>query len=144
MNGFLLDTNIPSELMCPLPEPRVVAWLESAYDERLYFSVVSLGEIVKGVSLLPPGRKRDELEKWLEMTLLPWFGSRILPVDEVVARRWGTLSAWSQRKGRKLKVADGLIAATALVHGLNVVTRNVKDFAALVRVYNPWDDVTSE
>jgi toxin FitB len=139
MNGFLLDTNIPSELMRPMPEPRVEAWLEAADDERLYFSVVSLGEIVKGVSLLASGRKRKELERWLEITLRPWFGTRILPFDEAVARRWGALSAQSERKGRKLKVADAMIAATALVHDLTVVTRNVKDFAGQgVAVFNPW------
>jgi hypothetical protein len=71
MNGYLLDTNIPSELTRPQPEARVAAWLESADDERLFFSVVSLGEIVKGVSLLTSGRKRNELERWLETTLRP-------------------------------------------------------------------------
>jgi len=139
MNGFLLDTNIPSELTRPRPEARVAAWLESADDGRLYFSVVSLGEIVKGVSKLASGRKRNELEKWLETTLRPWFGVRILSVDELVARRWGALTAHSERKGRRLKVADGMIAATALVHDLTIVTRNVKDFAGLgVNVFNPW------
>ena len=139
MNGFLLDTNIPSELMRPMPEPRVEAWLEAADDERLYFSVVSLGEIVKGVSLLASGRKRRELERWLESTLCPWFGARILPFDEAIARRWGALSAQSERKGRKLKVADAMIAATALVRDLTVITRNVKDFAGQgVAVFNPW------
>jgi predicted nucleic acid-binding protein len=139
MNGFLIDTNIPSELTRPRPEARVAAWLESADDGRLYFSVVSLGEIVKGVSKLASGRKRNELEKWLETTLRPWFGVRILSVDELVARRWGALAAHSERKGRRLKVADGMIAATALVHDLTIVTRNVKDFAGLgVNVFNPW------
>jgi predicted nucleic acid-binding protein len=139
MNGFLLDTNIPSELMRPVPEPRVETWLEAADDNRLYFSVVSLGEIVKGISLLAPGRKRNELDRWLETTLRPWFGARILPFDETIARRWGVLSAQSERKGRKLKVADAMIAATAFVHDLTVVTRNAKDFAGQgVAVFNPW------
>jgi predicted nucleic acid-binding protein len=139
MNGYLLDTNIPSELTRPRPEARVAAWLESADDGQLYFSVVSLGEIVKGVSLLTSGHKRKELERWLETTLRPWFGDRILSVDESVARRWGVLTAQSERMGRKLKVADGMIAATALVHDLTIVTRNVKDFAGLgANVMNPW------
>jgi predicted nucleic acid-binding protein len=139
MNGYLLDTNIPSELTRPRPEERVAAWLESADDGQLFFSVVSLGEIVKGVSLLAPGRKRNELEQWLETTLRPWFGARILSVDEAVARRWGVLTARLERKGRKLKVSDGMIAATALVHDLTIVTRNVKDFAGLeANVINPW------
>ncbi|MGD0546504.1 MAG: type II toxin-antitoxin system VapC family toxin [Terracidiphilus sp.] len=139
MNGYLLDTNIPSELMRPQPDVRVVAWLESADDDQLFFSVVSLGEVVKGVSLLASGRKRNDLEQWLETTLRPWFGARILSVDEVVARRWGVLTARLERKGRKLKVADGMIAATALVHDLSIVTSNVKDFAGTgANVINPW------
>jgi len=139
MNGYLIDTNIPSELTRPQPEARVTAWLEAADDDLLYFSVVSLGEIVKGVSLLTSGHKRNELDRWLETTLRPWFGARILSVDEAVARRWGALTAHSERKGRKLKVADGMIAATALVHDLTIVTRNEKDFAGLgTQVINPW------
>jgi predicted nucleic acid-binding protein len=139
MNGYLLDTNIPSELTRPRPDARVAAWLESADDGQLYFSVISLGEIVKGVSLLTSGHKRKELEGWLETTLRPWFGDRVLSVDESVARRWGVLTAQSEREGRKLKVADGMIAATALVHDLTIVTRNVKDFAGLgANVVNPW------
>jgi hypothetical protein len=104
MNGYLLDTNIPSELTRPRPDVHVSAWLESADDDQLYFSVVSLGEIVKGVSLLASGRKRNELDLWLETTLLPWFGARILPVDEAAARHWGVLTAQTERNGRKLKV----------------------------------------
>jgi predicted nucleic acid-binding protein len=105
----------------------------------LFFSVVSLGEIVKGVSLLTSGRKRNELERWLETTLRLWFGVRILSVDEPVARHWGVLTAHSERRGRKLKVADGMIAATALVHDLTIITRNVKDFAGLgANLINPW------
>jgi predicted nucleic acid-binding protein len=140
MNGFLLDTNIPSELTRTRPEARVVAWLESADDEAMFFSVVSLGEIVKGVSLLDNGRKRDELEKWLEATLCPWFGARILPVNEAIARYWGALTAEFELKGRKIKVADGMIAAAAQVHNLTVVTRDVNDFAGLgAEIFNPWN-----
>jgi len=139
MNGYLLDTNIPSELTRPQPDAHVAAWLESADDDQLFFSVVSLGEIVKGVSLLTSGRKRNELERWLETTLRPWFGIRILSVDEAVARRWGAMTAKTERMGRKLKVADGMIAATALVHDLTIVTRNVKDFTGLgAHLINPW------
>ena len=94
---------------------------------------------MKGVSLLASGRKRNELDLWLETTLRPWFGARLLPVDEAVARHWGVLTARQERKGRKLKVADGMIAATALVHDRTIVTRNVKDFAGLgANVINPW------
>jgi predicted nucleic acid-binding protein len=142
MKGFLLDTNIPSEMTRPRPQPSVLAWLDDADDDQLYFSVVSLGEILKGVTLLSESRRRSQLQQWLDGTLRPWFEGRILPVDQPVAERWGVLAGQCQMKGRLLKVVDGLIAATALEHDLTVVTRNVKDFAGLgVTVFNPWDAV---
>lgn len=140
MSGFLLDTNVPSELTRPRPEPKVSAWLDNAEDGTLYLSVVSLGEIQKGVAALAPGKRRQELQRWLDETLRPWFEGRILPVDERVAERWGVLSGQCQVQGRPLKVADGLIAATALEHGLTLVTRNVRDFRDLgVRLLNLWE-----
>ena len=140
MKGFLLDTNIPSEMTRPRPQPSVSAWLDDADDDQLYFSVVSLGEILKGVTLLSESKRRRLLQKWLDKTLRPWFEDRILPVNQPIAERWGVLAGKCQMKGRPLKVVDGLIAATALEHELTVVTRNVKDFAGLgVTVFNPWD-----
>jgi predicted nucleic acid-binding protein len=113
MTGFLLDTNIPSELTRPRPEPRVSQWLDDADDDQLYFSVISLGEILKGVTVLPDSARRRQLQEWLDGTLRPWFHGRILSVDESVAERWGVLAGQSQLRGRPLKVADGLLAATA-------------------------------
>lgn len=124
MTGFLLDTNIPSELTRPFPQSSVVAWLDDANDDQLYFSVVSLGEIFKGITTLPESKRRGELEKWLNETLRPWFEGRILPVNEAVAERSGVLAGQCKLKDRALKVADGLIVATALEHGLTIVTRN--------------------
>jgi predicted nucleic acid-binding protein len=142
MNGFLLDTNIPSEMTRPRPQPSVSAWLDDADDDRLYFSVVSLGEILKGVTLLSESKRRRQLQRWLDETLRPWFEGRILPVNQPIAERWGVLAGQCQMKGKPLKVVDGLIAATALEHDLTIVTRNVKDFAGLgVRFLNPWDAV---
>ena len=139
MTGFLVDTNVPSELTRPKPEPQVEKWLEDADDERLYFSVVSLGEIFKGLTIIPDGKRRRELEQWLDETLRRWFEGRMLPVSEPIAERWGILAGECQLKGRPLKVADGLIAATALEHDLTVVTRNVRDFSGLgVTVFDPW------
>lgn len=139
MTGFLLDTNIPSELTRPQSDPRVEKWLDDVDDELLYLSVVSLGEILKGVTILPPSKRRKELEQWIDGVLRPWFDGRILPVTEGIAERWGTLAGECQTKGRGLAVADGLIAATALEHDLTVVTRNVRDFDGLgVGVFNPW------
>jgi predicted nucleic acid-binding protein len=139
MTGFLLDTNVPSELTRPKPEPEVIQWLDDADDLRLFLSVVSLGEIFKGITVLPEGKRRQQLQQWVDETLRPWFDGRILPVSESVAERWGVLAGQCQLTGRPLNVADGLIAATALEHGLTVVTRNVKDFSNLgVSVLDLW------
>lgn len=139
MTGFLLGTNVPSELTRPKPEPEVIQWLDDADDLRLFLSVVSLGEIFKGITVLPEGKRRQQLQQWVDETLRPWFDGRILPVSESVAERWGVLAGECQLTGRPLNVADGLIAATALEHGLTVVTRNVKDFSNLgVSVLDLW------
>jgi len=139
MTGFLLDTNVPSELTRPQSDPQVEKWLNDADDEQLYLSVVSLGEIFKGLTILPESKRRKQLQQWIEDTLRPWFNGRILPVTERIAERWGILAGERQLKGRRLTMADGLIAATALEHDLAVVTRNVPDFDDLgVGVFNPW------
>jgi predicted nucleic acid-binding protein len=117
----------------------VEEWLDDADDERLFFSVVSLGEILKGITILPNSKRRGELQQWLDETLRPWFEGRILPVSEPIAERWGIMAGECQLRGMPLKVADGLIAATALEHGLTVVTRNIRDFADLgVTIFDPW------
>jgi predicted nucleic acid-binding protein len=124
MKGFLLDTNIPSEMTRPY----------------LYFSVISLGEILKAVTVLPASKRRSGLRQWVDETLRPWFEGRILPVNEPIAERRGFLAGQSKLKGRPLRVADGFIAATALEHDLTVVTPNVKDFEGLgVDLFDPWD-----
>jgi toxin FitB len=140
MSGFLLDTNIPSELTRQKSAPQVERWLDKANDEELYFSVISLGEILKGITVLPVSKRRDGLQEWLDGTLRPWFEGRILPVTAAIGERWGVLSGECRLQGKQVKVADGLIVATALRHKLTIVTRNVKDFAGLgATVLNPWD-----
>ncbi len=139
MTGFLLDTNVPSELTRPQSDPRVEKWLDDAGDEQFFLSVVSLGEIFKGLTILAESKRRQQLRQWVEDTLRQWFYGRILPVTERVAERWGILAGECQMQGRGLTMADGLIAATALEHDLTVVTRNQRDFAGLgVGVFNPW------
>jgi len=139
MTGFLLDTNIPSELTRPKSDPHVENWLDNTDNDRLFFSVISLGEIFKGITMLPESKRRAQLQQWVEETLRPWFDGRVLPITAAIAERWGILAGQCQQKGRPLKVADGLIAATALEHELTVVTRNVRDYFDLgIGVLNPW------
>jgi toxin FitB len=141
VTGFLLDTNIPSEFRNPRPEPRVVEWVDSVAEDSVFISVITLGEIRKGCELLDLGKRRKELEQWLEVEVREWFAGRILPVTDAIAERWGRLEAQRQRLGLPLNTADGQIAATALEHGLTLVTRNVNDFRDLgVVLFNPWTD----
>lgn len=136
--AFLLDTCLLSEVWKPNPNAGVIEWLEESNEDELFLSVLSLGELRKGIDRLPHGKKRDRLAKDYVL-LRSRFSSRILAVTDVVAERWGTLSAEASRAGRHLHVIDGLLAATALVVGLSVVTRNVGDFEpTLVPVIDPW------
>jgi predicted nucleic acid-binding protein len=140
VNGFLLDTNVPSELTYPRPSPQVERWLEEAEDEQLFFSVISLAEIYKGIAKLSESKKRTQLQDWLDTVLRPWFSNRILPVTESIAERMGRWAGEGEARGHTIKIADGLIAATASEHGLTLVTRNTKDFAGFgIPLLNPWD-----
>jgi len=140
MSGFLLDTNVPSELIRPQPEPKVKTWIAAQSLDTLFISAVSFGELRKGITLRSPGKRRTELEVWLETDLSVLFFGRILPVTRSTAERWGVLEGQRQLTGRPLDVPDGQIAATALEHDLTLVTCNARDFAGLgVAVFNPWD-----
>jgi predicted nucleic acid-binding protein len=140
MSGYLVDTNVVSERTRDRPEARVVAFLDDAPREQIFISVISIGEICKGIEQLVPSKRRNGLQDWLDDYVRWWFDGRILPVSEMVAERWGRLAVLAKRPGPVLTVEDGLIAATALEHGLTVVTRNVKDFEGLgVEILNPWE-----
>lgn len=140
MSGFLLDTNCVSELVRAQPEPSVLEWMEAADETLLYLSVLTLGEIGKGIALPPQSRRRTHLESWLELELQVRFAGRILSVDASIADRWGLLAAEAKREGRSLSAVDGLLAATAIHHNLTIVSRNVVDFAnAQVPIMNPWE-----
>ena len=140
MIGFLLDTNVLSEFKRRSdPDPQVSAWLRATDPDLLWASVLSFGEIRKGIERLAPGKRRAELEQWLERDLEQWFEERLLPVTQSIAERWGILAALRLDKGTPISSIDGLIGATAIEHDLTLVTRNVKDFAGLgVSVLNPW------
>jgi toxin FitB len=140
MTGFLLDTNCISEVVRVKPEPRVMAWIEAAEETLLYLSVLTLGEIRKGLAALPQGKRRSRLETWLEVDLRARFSGRILPIDAAVADRWGLLAANAKSTGKPLSAIDGLLAATAIDHNLTIVSRNISDFASTqVPVVNPWE-----
>ncbi|WP_298245395.1 type II toxin-antitoxin system VapC family toxin [uncultured Bradyrhizobium sp.] len=138
--NLLLDTNVLSEVQRPTPSPQVLAWLHTIDEDRAFISVASIAELRRGIALLEDGRRRTALAAWLAHDLPARFAERVLPIDPAVAEHWGDLMAQSRRSGIALSVMDGFFAATALAHGLTLVTRNVKDFAACgVTLFNPWD-----
>jgi predicted nucleic acid-binding protein len=140
MTGFLLDTNCISEVVRLKSDPHVMAWIEVAEEEVLYLSVLTLGEIRKGLAALPQGKRRSRLETWLEEELQARFSGRILSIDAAVADRCGLLAAAAKIKGTPLSAIDGLLAATAILHNLTIVSRNVGDFRnTQAPVVNPWE-----
>lgn len=135
---FLLDTNAISEPGRVQPNPGFADWFEEVEDTAIFVSVVTFGELRHGVSMLAEGARRRHLEG-LHLAIMRRYGSQILPVDLVVALAWGELAARHRSSGRRPSVTDELIAATALVHDLIVVTRNVVDFEASgCRIVCPW------
>ena len=130
--GNLIDTNVISELRRRKPEPRLVHWFEQRPSGKLYLSVLTLGEIRRGVEKLQQGERQRTLRIWLEQELPTFFAGRVLPIDGAVAHRWAQLMA---KLGRPLPAIDSLLAATALEH--NLVLKDVAD--SPVAVANPWD-----
>ncbi|NTV50273.1 MAG: type II toxin-antitoxin system VapC family toxin [Geobacteraceae bacterium] len=136
---YLLDTCLISELVKKEPNPAVVSWLDEQDEQKLFLSVLNLGELQKGISKLPDGTRKSELQAWVELDLVERFTGRILEIDLDTSLCWGRLQGEAEQAGEKLPVMDSLIAATAAAHGLIVVTRNVRDIERCrVRVCNPW------
>jgi toxin FitB len=136
--SYLIDTNVLSELRRRDPDANVVRWIADRPATTLYLSVLTLGELRKGVEGLPEGDRKLRLLDWLEVELPAYFAGRILPVDATVADRWGRLVA---RAGRPVPAIDSLLAATALAHGLTLITRNLRDFQHPdLSVLDPWVD----
>ncbi len=141
MSGFLLDTNVVSEIARPHADANVVRWVDATDESLLFLSVLTLGEIRNGIERLRSGRRRGQLESWLQVELRARFRDRILPIDDEIAQRWGALAAAASAQGRPVPVIDGLLAATALHHNLTLVTRNESDVAGTgVPTLNPWSD----
>lgn len=136
--SFLLDTNAVSEWVKLRPNPGLIAWMESADEDRTFISVVSLAELRYGIDRMDAGKRRDRLEQWLQDELPLRFEGRILPIDLTVADAWGRLVSRGESVGRPISAMDAFLAATAEVHRLTLVTRNVSHFPLLKAVLNPW------
>ena len=135
---FLLDTNVISEPKRSRPDAGVIGWLGAQLLSDLHISALTVGELRRGIVRLEPGRRRDDLDFWLADLILQ-YAERILPVDLDVAERWASLAEANRAGGRASEMTDELIAATAHVHGLTVVTRNVRHFEhSGCRVLSPW------
>jgi toxin FitB len=141
VTGFLLDTNVISEFSRSAvpPNANVYRWVTAADPITLFTSVLCFGEIRKGIELLAPGKKRSDLEQWIDADLKGWFGANLLPITKSISNRWGILTALAQQRGNPLGNIDGLLAATAFEHGLTIVTRNTRHFEGLgVTFLDPW------
>lgn len=137
--SWLLDTCVLSELVKPKPDAGLVAWIEAGDETQFYLSVLTLGELAKGVARLAAGAKRNRLQAWLHRDLTERFAGRILPVDQTVATCWGELQARAEKRGRPMPVVDGLIAATAVSRDLTIVTRNGVDMEQSgASMLDPW------
>ena len=137
--NYLLDTNVISELVAKQPSQKVVEWIDTLADERIYLSAITIGELKKGIEKLPASQRKELLREWLTEELLIRFAGRILPIDVAVMLTWGQLTATLEQRGRKLPAMDSLIAALAVQGGFTLVTRNEADFRDTgVTVLNPW------
>jgi toxin FitB len=137
--SWLLDTCVVSELVRPRPKASVVSWVRERDEDELFLSVITIGELEKGIAKLPDSAKRVTLEQWVRRELADRFRDRLLVIDSSVAARWGAMVGVSEARGQPLPVIDSLIAATSLQHDLTVVTRNTDDLERCgARCFNPW------
>jgi toxin FitB len=136
---YLLDTCLISELVAKRPNQKVVDWLDNQTPESLYLSVITMGEIAKGIHKLGGSQRKDSLQIWLTQILPTRFSGRILGIKVETMLLWGELVGGLEKQGRSLPVMDSLIAAIALQNSLSLVTRNEDDFAGTgIEIVNPW------
>jgi predicted nucleic acid-binding protein len=136
---YLLDTCLVSELVRERPDQGVLEWIEQQDEQALFLSVLTLGELHKGVAKLPDGRKKNQLRHWLDDDLQTRFSGRMLDIDASIATLWGRIQGEAEQRGSRMPVIDSLLAATAQANGLAVVTRNGTDMAGSgVEIINPW------
>ncbi|HBA87129.1 MAG TPA: VapC toxin family PIN domain ribonuclease [Geobacter sp.] len=141
MRQWLLDTNILSEIRKPKPEPKVVDFVKQQPIESLFVSTVTFAEIRFGIEVLADAARRAELNDWLTLKVRPMFDSRVLEVSEDVMFKWRLLVDVGRKQGHTFTQPDLIIAATAIVHGMTVVTRDSSDYALTrASLFNPWTD----
>jgi predicted nucleic acid-binding protein len=139
--NYLLDTCLISELARPKPSETVVHWVLSENETRFYISVLTFGELHKGVEKLPESKKKRALRIWVEDELKNRFHNRIIGIDMQVSILWGKIQCIAEKKGKPMPAIDALIAATGIAHDLTVVTRNVLDMEQSgVKLLNPWSE----
>lgn len=137
--NYLLDTCVLSELIKKQPNSKVVHWISDIEEENLFISVLTIGELHKGIEKLPESRKKNMLHKWVTYDMKKRFENKIIDLDLHTATTWGKIQAKSEMSGQKLPAIDSLIAATGISHDLIVVTRNTKDMESSgVDLVNPW------
>ena len=136
---YLLDTCVISELTNTTPDSKVASWVASCHEETFFLSVLTFGEIQKGITKLSDSKRKQELQSWLSSELKERFDGRILDIDTEVALKWGEVQACSEKQGKIMPAIDSLIAATGMAHGLVVVTRNTSDMETSgVALFDPW------
>ena len=137
--SYLLDTCVFSEVSKKKPELSVITWLDRVSEDECFISVLTLGELYKGVSKLLESYRKQELRRWLELDFRQRFAGRVLDITEAVSVKWAQILGERERQGLKLPMIDSLIGATAIVHDLIVVTRNVRDIKPSgASTFNPW------
>jgi predicted nucleic acid-binding protein len=138
--GYLLDTNVIADLMKTRPDRNVVSWIDGIPEHCLHLSAITIGEIRKGIDLLDDTERRSALQLWLHRDVRERFAGRLLPFDDRVAERWGSIEAAAKRRRITLPTVDAQLAATAAAHDLILATRNTRDFASMnISLLNPWD-----
>jgi predicted nucleic acid-binding protein len=136
---YLLDTCVISELIKKIPDPHVVGFVDALEPDDVFLSVITIGEIVKGIEKLPASKRKQELHTWLREDLLIRFDGKILSIDTDVMLEWGKLTAQVESAGKPMPAIDALIAATVLTYEMTLITRNVSDFeTAGIEIANPW------
>jgi predicted nucleic acid-binding protein len=137
--NYILDTNVISELVAAQPDENVAHWIDSVDPERVFLSVITIGELKRGIEKLPDSRRKGQLDRWLNEDLLVRFQDHLLAIDVDVMLAWGDLTARLEAVGKPMPAIDSLIAASTAQSGFTLVTRNVADFAHTgISVFNPW------